>query len=81
MEDYIDALLLYLSEQRHASSPGSYFSCLAREQAACDALCSTLSKEQHKLFLAYDDARNATASVAEDAYARQAFLLAKEIFR
>ena len=81
MEDYIDALLLYLSEQRLNNMGGEYYARLAREEAACEALCRTLTPEQHKLFLAYEEARNATAGVAEDAYARQSFLLAKEVFR
>lgn len=81
MKDYIDALLLYLSEQRYGAASSEYFIRLAQEEAACEALCRTLTKEQHKLFLAYEEAHNATASAAEDAYARQAFLLAKEVFR
>ena len=81
MQDYIDALLVYLSEQRFSGTGSEYFTRLACEEAAGEALCRTLTPEQHKLFLAYEAARNATASAAEDAYARQAFLLAKEIFR
>ena len=38
-------------------------------------------KSRKNLFLVYEDARNACAGASEDAYARQAFLLAKEIFR
>ena len=52
-----------------------------QEAQAADALCDTLSPEQRKLFLAYEAARNACASASEDAYARQAFLLAREIYR
>ena len=54
---------------------------LKQEAQAADALCDTLSPEQRKLFLAYEAARNACASASEDAYARQAFLLAREIYR
>ena len=80
MEDYIDALLRYLDEQRSSVMSGEYVSRLAREEAAAKALCRTLTEEQHRLFLSYDNARSATASAAEDEYARAAFLLAKEIF-
>lgn len=80
MEDYIDALLMYLSEERSTFVNGEYFTRLQQEEAAYQAMARTLTEEQHKLFLAYDTARSATASAAEDAYARAAFLLAKEIF-
>ena len=80
MEDYIDVLLEHLSEQRLTTQRSEYFFRLAREEDAYEALARTLTEEQRKLFAAYDEARNATASAAEDAYARAAFLLAKEIF-
>ena len=80
MEDYIDVLLQYISEQRSAVVNGKHLSCLTQEEAAYEALARTLTEEQRKLFRAYEDARNATACIAEDDYARQAFLLAKEIF-
>ena len=54
---------------------------LAQEEDAFTALSRTFTEEQKKLFLVYEDARNACAGASEDAYARQAFLLAKEIFR
>ena len=81
MKDYIDALLMYLSEERLTGTSSEYFARLACEEEACEALCRALTPEQHKLFLTYEAARNATASAAEDAYARQAFLLARDIFR
>ena len=80
MEDYIDVLLAYIAEQRSAFVSSQYLSCLTREEAAYEALAQTLTEEQKPLFHAYDDARSATANTAEDAYARQAFLLAREIF-
>ena len=81
MEDYIDALLQLVGERRMTSVSCRYQSALVREEAACDALCQTLSEEQHDLFLAYESARGTTAAtIAEDEYARAAFLLAKEIF-
>ena len=46
-----------------------------------EALRNTLSPEQRRLFLRYEEAHNALASVSEEIFARQAFLLAREIFR
>ena len=49
--------------------------------AALDALCQTFSPEQNTLFLTYEAARNAVASLSEDDFARAAFLLAREVYR
>ena len=81
MEDYIDVLLQYISELRMETVSSEYLTRLAQEEAACEALEQTLTDEQHELFLRYDDARSATAGASEDAYARAAFLLAREIYR
>ena len=81
MQDYIDILLSHLSSARQNALPGEYFPLQAREQQALNALLDSLTAGQRKLFLAYEEARNAAASVSEDAFARQAFLLAREIFR
>lgn len=81
MDDYIDVLLESLADQRLSFLGHEYFTRLKQEAQTADALCDTLSPEQRKLFLAYEAARNACASASEDAYARQAFLLAREIYR
>ena len=81
MDDYIDVLLESLADQRLSFLGHEYSTRLKQEAQAADALCDTLSPEQRKLFLAYEAARNACASASEDAYARQAFLLAREIYR
>ena len=81
MDDYIDVLLESLADQRLSFLGHEYFTRLKQEAQAADALCDTLSPEQRKLFLAYEAARNACASASEAAYARQAFLLAREIYR
>ena len=81
MEDYIDVLLEYLSGQRLSFLGHEYVLCQEQETLASQALFRTFTEEQQKLFLAYEDARNACASVSEDAFARQAFLLAREIYR
>lgn len=80
MEDYIDVLLNYLAEERLTTQTHESIVRLSREEAACKALTSTLTEEQKPLFRAYDMARSACASDFESAYARAAFLLAKEIF-
>jgi len=49
--------------------------------AAFEALERTFTDEQRKLFLTYEAAHNAAAGIGEDAYARQTFLLAREIYR
>ena len=81
MQDYIDVLLCHLADQRQSTLPGTYFPLQAREQQALNALLDSLTAGQRKLFLAYEEARNAAASVSEDAFARQAFLLAREVYR
>ena len=48
---------------------------------ALKALSATLSEQQTKLLLTYEAEKNAAASISEDIFARQAFLLAREIFR
>ena len=81
MQDYIDVLLCHLSSARQSSLPGEYFPLQVREQQALNALLDSLTAGQRKLFLAYEDARNAAEGASEDAFARQAFLLAREIYR
>ena len=81
MEDFITILLDYLSEHRMLSdASGEYIHRLQQEETAYCALSATLTQKQKKLFLAYDDARNAAASLSESEFARAAFLLAREIF-
>lgn len=81
MQDYIDVLLCHLADQRQSTLPGTYFPLQAREQQALNALLDSLTAGQRKLFLAYEEARNAAEGASEDAFARQAFLLAREVYR
>ena len=81
MQDYIDVLLCHLADTRQSSLPGEAFPLQAREYQTMDALTASFTADQRKLFLAYEEARNAAASVSEDAFARQAFLLAREVYR
>ena len=80
MDDYITVLLKRLTEH----SPSANWESLVRQtrqNQAGEALRNTLSPEQRRLFLRYEEAHNALASVSEEIFARQAFLLAREIFR
>ena len=81
MQDYIDVLLCHLSSALQSSLPGESFPLQVREQQALNALLDSLTAGQRKLFLAYEEARNAAEGASEDAFARQAFLLAREVFR
>lgn len=79
--DYISILLEALSEFRFSFMDSAYHLQLERERRAYEALHASLTEAQYPLLLAYEEARNATASIGEDLYARQVFLLAREIFR
>ena len=81
MQDYIDVLLCHLADARQNALPGESFPLQVQEQQALNALLDSLTAGQRKLFLAYEEARNAAVSVSEDAFARQAFLLAREVYR
>ena len=81
MQDYIDILLSHLSSARQSSLPGESVPLQVQEQQALNALLDSLTAGQRKLFLAYEEARNAAEGASEDAFARQAFLLAREVYR
>ena len=81
MQDYIDVLLCHLADTRQNALPGEYFPLQAREYQTLDALTASFTADQRKLFLAYEEARNAAEGASEDAFARQAFLLAREVYR
>lgn len=81
MEDYIDVLLEHLEHERPNFLGHEYFLQQKREHLASEALTRTLSEEQFSLFLAYEAEHNARAAISADVLARQAFLLAKEIYR
>lgn len=81
MEDYLTVLLNDLEDHASAFLPGGYYLALHRESAAAEALAATFTQEQHALFDVFEDARNASAAAYQEALARQAFLLAREIYR
>ena len=81
MQDYIDVLLCHLADTRQNALPGESFPLQVREQQTLNALLDSLTAGQRKLFLAYEEARNAAEGASEDDFARQAFLLAREVYR
>lgn len=81
MENYIEILIGELGEHWTDILTGEYFLEKTREDHAEAALMKTLTKTQRDLFMIYEEHRNAAASLRESAMARQAFLMAREIFR
>lgn len=81
MRDYIDVLLDNMEEQWAAFLDGEYFLQKARTDHAERALQETLSESQTELFTTYEEQHTAATAIREAALARQAFLLAKEIYR
>lgn len=78
--DYITVLLHDLEDRAQDFLSGDYHAAIRREAAAAEALTASLTGEQRALFLAFEEARNASAAYQE-ALARQAFLLAREMYR
>ena len=81
MDDDITVLLHDLEDRAQDFLPGDYHTAIRREAAAAEALTASLTGEQRALFLAFEESRNASAAAYQEALARQAFLLAREIFR
>ena len=81
MLDYIDILLQALYEDGADYLNGEFYLQSAREKHAEEALTAALSDAQIDLYLAYESAQNAAAEIYTKAVARQAFLLAKEIYQ
>lgn len=79
MDDYIAVLLEHIRTQ--TSHFGREASQARKALQALQALEATFSPEQRQLFLTYEETHNAASAVSEDAYARAAFLLAREIYR
>ncbi len=81
MQDYIDILLSHLMATRQGTLPEEYLSFKTQEQQALNALQSSFSDSQDTLFLSYEETRNAAEAISMTAFARQAFLLAREVYR
>lgn len=80
MEDYITILLETLEEHDREYLGWEYFLQSEQAMAAMEALNKTLSHEQRKLFQDYEDKRTAVDDTGRMSLARQAFLLAREIY-
>ena len=83
MDDYLDALYQYLTEERlpQARSSQRYFIRCRQEEAALDALLHTLSPEQQNLYLRYEEFRNDLSSIEAEQLFRETFRLTREIYR
>lgn len=81
MDDYITVLLHDLEDHASAFLPSAYYMAIHREAAAAEVLAAALTEEQRALFDAFEEQRNASAAAYQEALARQAFLLAREIYR
>jgi len=79
MSDYIDILLTALEDELYPSLGKDYF--LQQANDALTALSATLTDQQRALLDSYEDASAAAGSAYQDAYARRAFLLAREVYR
>ena len=81
MSDYIDILLTALEDELFPSLGKDYFLSLQQANDALTALSATLTDQQRTLLDSYEDASAAADSAYQDAYARRAFLLAREVYR
>ena len=83
MNDYIDCLLDDLETKLpflNSLVPG-HQARNAEADNATAALWETFSPQQRKLFLFYEETHNALGGMEQRSFARQAFLLARDIFR
>ena len=81
MEGYIKILLEALEEHDREYLGWKYFVQSDQVMEAMETLDKTFSHEQRKLFQDYEDKQTALDATGRMALARQAFLLAKEIYR
>lgn len=81
MKGYIHILLEALEEHDREYLGWEDFLRSERAAEAAEALDQTFSDEQRGLFQEYEDRRAAAENGYRTALARQAFLLAREIYR
>lgn len=81
MEDYIDVLLKALDEHSQEHLGLEYFIQSKEAMQAMKNLAETLSSEQERLFRDYEEKQGKADAASGMALARQAFLLAREIYR
>ena len=70
-----------LEEEMYSYLGEDYFLSLQQANDALTALSATLTDQQRALLDSYEDASAAAGSAYQDAYARRAFLLAREVYR
>ena len=80
MSDYIDILLEDLTLRQGETLPWECRRQSGRALHAAEALMAVLSPEQRKLFAAYEDELGRSSALDAWDLARQAFLLAREIY-
>ena len=68
-------------DELYPSLGKDYFLPLQQANDALTALSATLTDQQRALLDSYEDASAAAGSAYQDAYARRAFLLAREVYR
>ena len=82
MDDYLDALYHYLTEERlpRAPLPADYAAQAARSETALRRLSGTFSPEQEELYLQYEDEYNGLVLEFQQHFL-ETFRLAREVYR
>ena len=82
MDDYLDALYHYLTEERlpKAPLPADYAAQAARSETALRRLSGTFSPEQEELYLQYEDEYNGLVLEFQQLFL-ETFRLAREVYR
>ena len=82
MDDYLDALYHYLTEERlpRAPLPADYAAQAARSETALRRLSGTFSPEQEELYLQYEDEYNGLVLEFQQLFL-ETFRLAREVYR
>ena len=83
MDELLNELLPYLREAAHrqVQYPQAYLSQRRQAEAAYQALWDSFSAQQRRLYLQYEELRNAQEATEEDQLICQAFALARELYR
>lgn len=83
MDDLLDVLYVYLTEERLPQAGCSRVHLLQsrREEAALNALLDTFSEKQTSLYLRYEDAANGLSDLEARQLFREAVSLARKLYR
>ena len=83
MKDPLYMFLPYLQEAAYRSSMSDpeYLSLRRNTSHSSQALWNTFTKEQRKLFLAFEEDNNAQSAAEEEHLILQAFLLARKFYQ